>query len=964
MNNYRLIDKKYIKEIDAEVSVYEHQKSGARVVKINADDANKTFSIAFKTEPVDDSGIPHILEHSVLNGSKHYPIKSPFDQLLKGSLATFLNAMTGNDVTLFPVASMNEKDYFNLTDIYLDAVFNPLMLTDKKILMQEGCRITLADKDSECEYNGVVYNEMKGYYSDPLRELEYVLLQNLFPDNGYGLSSGGRPSQISELTYEHFIEYYKSHYHPENSYIYFYGNASQEKEFALLDKYLQNYSKTGNSYDIKPQKPFDNPKFVSLPYSASEEQTAENDTYLSLSFVSAPNTDIKLNMALDVLGDVLVNMETGAVRSALEKAQIGNDIEFWLDGYQQNVFTFLAMNCNKADAETFKTVILDTLQHIADNGVDEDALKASVNRLEFSFREGNDAQPGLRYFSQMLTPWMNTDNYFLGLEWEKPLNEFKQIISEGYLSDVIRDIFINNNHCLLLDFYPLAGREQQIELDTAQKLKDFKKSLSDNQINDLIKFSKDFEESLNRRETPEELNCIPVLQKSDLNEQPEFIKVDKESVSDVKILKYQTFTNNIVYSNLYFNLSVLPFDLLPYAGLLIEFWGKTDTENYKYGKLDTELKTYTGSYGTDTAALSALQEDHRQPLPFLVTGAKALSEQTSKMLDLVGEIIFKSKFDNKDRIHDLLQRISTQIDSSLNSNPFSSVRTRSDAAYDQSIFICEYVSGLNYCRFVKNLFENFDSMYDDLIIKLKQTVDLLLVKDNLILTVICQEKDYKNFVDQAAKLIAMFPDKKSVFHNYEQKPQPVSEAFTGQSKVQYVIAEYDYLKSGFKPSGKLQVLNKILSTDYLQNEVRVKGGAYGGFSKITTDGLMAMMSYRDPNLESTVNTFKNADEYVKNLKIDDAEMLKYIIGTISIKDQPLSVSQKGNVGFCRVLAGITDEKIKATREEILNTTLADINNYAPLLTDFANKSSLCVFGGEDKISKAEDLFNHIEKLIQ
>ncbi|MFT3737289.1 MAG: insulinase family protein [Breznakibacter sp.] len=541
-SGFKLIEKKFVKEVDAECLYFIHEKSGARLLKIKNHDTNKLFGIAFKTIPENDCGTPHIMEHSVLNGSKNFPVKSPFDQLAQGSLNTFLNAMTNSDWTMYPVASMNDKDYFNLMHVYLDAVFNPLIYSDKRILMQEGWHHELADASASVEYKGVVYNEMKGAYSNPTREQHYQKSKLLFPDNGYGFDAGGYPLAIPKLTYDDFIAFHKKYYHPSNSYIMLYGNADLDKELAFIDKeYLSGYTQSDVAVEIPLQKPFDAMKTEVRHYPVPEGEGVADKTYLSLSFVAGLNTDLKLTSALQVLSDALVNHEQGPIRRALLDAGIGQNVDAWLDDSQQNVFEIMVQNANPADQAKFNDVVFATLKKVADEGLDQAIVDGILNRIEFSLREGNTPQKGLVYFFANLRGWMFAQDPFLGLEYETALADLKQGIAQGYLKEVIAQYLVNNTHVLSLALVPEQGLQTKVNQQVEKELADFKKSLSSQNIDSLVAETKALIE-YQQREDPDSLkSTIPSLTLADIGKETDWDDVIEKQELGVKVLHCNEF---------------------------------------------------------------------------------------------------------------------------------------------------------------------------------------------------------------------------------------------------------------------------------------------------------------------------------------------------------------------------------------------------------------------------------------
>lgn len=962
-DNYKLIEKRYVADVEGYVYLFEHIKSGAHVVKIANKDSNKTFCISFKTQPDDDSGIPHILEHSVLNGSKKYPVKSPFDQLVKCSLNTYLNAMTGNDVTMYPVASVSTKDYFNLMDVYLDAVLNPRIYEDKRILKQEGWRIVAMDPDDDFKYTGVVYNEMKGYYSDPIRELDTIISKTLFPDNCYGCASGGYPAAIPTLTQEHFTQFHSKYYHPENCYVFFYGDADMEQELSKLnDEYLTNYSRSNADYNIPIQAPFTEPKEIKEYYPADDNTDADSETYLSLSFVACRNTDNLHLLALDIIADALVSQESGYIKNAFLQAGIGSEIEAWCDPYQQSVFTFLGYNCSPQKAADFRKVIMDVLKYVAANGLDKETVTAVINRREFYLREGNDAQKGMRHLYEMLTPWIFGANPIDAVESTKIFEKFKQEVENGLLESTIKEFLLDNPHSVMVTLEPKSGLEQEIEANTQQQLNKIKASMTQEQIQALVNENKELDLMQNTPDSPEALKCIPTLSKEDINPKADVFPVEVRRVGDTDAIVYESFTNGITYMRFIFDMKVLPFELLPYGSLLAEVLGLMPTENYTFGELDNIVKTYTGGCGTSNDIYSYVKEGKRVANVELKINGKCLTKNLEKMTDIMYEILCCSKLDDKARLKDLVSRLDSEQDNELNSRAYQIMRNRIESYYNPAAYIDEYMSGIDFFHFVKDLNKNFDAKADELIENLKKTLSLVIRRDNIKCFVQCSADCYAEFERCASKLISKLSGEKSEYHDYNLKPEPKNEGFIAQTKIQYVFKAQDFLSPDFKYSGSASVVGKILSSDYLQNNVRVRGGAYGAFAGLGFDGFVCLSSYRDPNLKSTLDIYDAASEYLSEYSDDEATVFQYIIGTISGKDRPLTTAQKGQVALSLYRIGRGIEDMQRERDEILNTTAYDIRKYAEAFKDFSENGAICVFGSEDIINENSQLFKNIIRL--
>ncbi len=958
-HGFKLVEKKFVEEINAECLLFTHEKSGARLLKIANDDPNKMFNIAFKTAPENDYGMPHILEHSLLNGSKNFPVKSPFDVLMQGSLNTFLNAMTGSDITTFPVASMNNKDYFNLMHVYLDAVFNPMVISDKRIFEQEGWHYELNSKDAPITYKGVVYNEMKGAYSSPARELNYHIYKILFPDNTYGVESGGYPTDIPKLTYENFVKFYKKYYHPSNSYIMLYGNADLNKELAFIDsEYLSKYDKLDEKIEIPLQKPFDKMKETEKTYAVPEGAPTENQTYLTLSFVAGESIDRSLCMTFDVLTQALVNHESAPLRLALQEAGIGKDVSASFDEAKQNVFQITVKNANPEDKDKFKEIVFNTLDKVSKEGFDKSMIQGIINRMEFNLKEGDSADKGLTYFMMAYQPWFFANDPFLGLEFNKPLSDVKKALSTDLLQQTVKKYLISNPHSLLMVFKPEPGLQAKLDDETTNELKAYKASLSDAELDTLVDETKELIDYQKKEDSPEALATIPMLQLSDIDTNIEWYPVTEKTVSEVPVLHYNDFTNDILYVNLYFDMKTLPEDLIPYAQLLSSVLGKLSTENYSYGELGNQLNIYTGGFST-SASLYLKNQSDDQLLPKFVVSSKATIENSDKLFELVEEILNKSNFKETDRIKELITRLQSRIDANVKSNGINYAMTRLESYFSNSGMFHEQTGGLDYYRFITDISKNFDANSEDIENNLLKTAQLLFSKQNLVAGVTCEDKDYAAFSEGMGKLVATLPENDAVKNDWKFDLKKKDEGLLAASKVQYVIQGYDFSKLGYQYSGKMQVLKQVLSTDWLQNQVRVIGGAYGGYAGFAPNGNVYFASYRDPNLKGTLEIYAKTPDYLSNFEADNKTMTRFIIGTISGLDQPMVVSDKGALAFRRYFEKTTPEYKKAEREAVLTTTPDDIKSMSKLVEDILKQDAICVYGNEQKIKENKNLFKNI-----
>ncbi|MDY6800747.1 MAG: insulinase family protein [Bacteroidota bacterium] len=963
-NGFKLEEKRFVKEVDAWCLYFIHEKSGAKLLKIAADDANKLFSVSFKTTPQHDYGTPHIMEHSVLNGSENFPVKSPFDLLVKGSLNTFLNAMTGSDYTTYPVASMNEKDYFNLMHVYMDAVFNPLLHKDPKIFKQEGWHYELDDIDGEIVYKGVVYNEMKGAFSSPRRELSYQINKILFPDNTYGVSSGGYPTAIPELNYEYFKNFHKKYYHPSNSFVLLYGDADLDKELAFLDtEYFSNYEKSEEKVEIPIQKPFTERKVAEKFYSAPEGSETKDKTFLSYSFVAGLNTDQELSMALDILSEALVNHESAPLRLAIQEAGIGKDISAWSSNGKQNVFQITVQNANPEDKEKFDEIVFNTLKKVREEGFDKETIDGIVNRMEFRLREGNTPHKGLMYLFSIKNGVLFADDPFMGLEYEKPLANVKEGIKNGMLENIVQEYFIDNPHALLMVLKPKPGLEKEIAEQTRKELAEYKASLSKEELEQLVQETKELKEHQQREDSPEAIATVPMLSLEDISKEVQWYEVNEKSVSDIPVLHYEDFTSNIVYANLYFDMYTLPKELIPYANLLAELLGSLNTENYSFGELDNALNIHTGGFYTFLTSYQENYSDDRL-LPKFMIYAKATVDKADKLFELTAEILNHSKLDDIDRLKELITRHQSQIEARVKNNGVGVATTRLSSYYSNQGMYNELINGLSYYDFITELTQNFDANKEEIVKKLQETAKLLFNKNNVIAGITCSDDNYATYKTELEKFASTLPAEEVKKNEWAFDLSVKNEGLMSASMVQYVVKGYDYKKLGYAWDGKMRVLNQVMSRDYLQNKIRVMGGAYGGWASFSPTGSAYFASYRDPNLKETLENYDAAPEFVKNFEADENEMTRFIIGTISNIDMPTTASQRGSIAMNNYFTQKTKTEMEEERNAILTTTAEDIRSYEQMIRDVMAKDVICVYGNDQKIKAHKDLFNETKYITK
>jgi Zn-dependent M16 (insulinase) family peptidase len=958
-HGFRLRERRFIKEFNANCLYFSHIKSGARLLKVMADDPNKTFAITFKTVPGSDNGAPHILEHSVLNGSRSFPVKSPFDVLLKGSLSTFLNAFTSKDFTMYPVASVNEKDYFNLMHVYLDAVFRPLIHEDSRILRQEGWHIECTSVNEPLKFTGVVYNEMKGAFSNPQRELWYHAFRHLFPDSIYGHESGGTPEAITTLTEEQFLAFHNTFYHPENSYIFLYGDADPDAELSFINRnYLQEFTLRGNNVMIAGQPLFKAPRTVTEYYQSMEGEDAANQSFLSFNFLAGLNTDLSLTFALDILCEILVNQESAPIRLALAEAGIGQEVSAYSSNFLQHAVQIVAMNANPEDLDTFLAVLKEAFQRVVDHGIDLREVEGIINRTDFRLREGEDAQKGLSCLNMALPGWFFADDPFMGLEYAKILEDMRKSVKDGYLESLVKQYFLDNPHRVVLTLKPSSTLEKDRTEATERQLEAIRNSLSAGQLERLEQETKDLIEYQQREESAEALASVPMLSLADISRQSVCYQAVAQDAEGIPLLTYPQFTNNIVYLNLLFDLQTVPQELLPWLNFFCALPGSMNTTGYSFSELNKLLNIHTGGFSVMPRIWLEGADENRM-IPKLAVQAKAIGKETNRMFELVGEIVRNTNYRDRERIRTLLKRHHSHLESHMKGNGFQAAGKRLGARLSRHGAFRELTSGLTHYRFITDMVKNFDAQQDQIIGQLEQIARILFTRQNLMVACSADETDLREIPGQISAFAGTLNNTVPVSFPWNFEIPSTREAICAASNVQYIVKGFNYKKLGYEWNGRMRVLNQILSTDWLQNKIRVIGGAYGGFSSITQGGHFLLNSYRDPNLEATLSTFDETAAYLEKFSADEMSMTRYIIGTISGMDTPLTPVQRADQAFYLHITGKTKEEIQKEREEVLATTRADIRAFAPLAREIREKGVYCVYGNADLLKRNSTLFEEM-----
>lgn len=964
---YEILDEHRVEDVQSDGFILRHKKSGARIAILSNNDDNKVFYIGFRTPPEDETGVPHIIEHTTLCGSKKFPVKDPFIELAKGSLNTFLNAMTYPDKTVYPVASCNDQDFKNLMDVYLDAVFNPNITKYEEIFKQEGWHYELTGKDDELKINGVVYNEMKGAYSSPDEVLSSQIYRSLFPDNTYSKDSGGNPEYIPKLTYEAYLDFYHKYYHPSNSYIYLYGDMDVVERLEWLDKeYLSLYDYKKVNSEINKQPAFDEIKNVEAQYSITMDDSQENKTYLSYNRVVGDTLDEMLYQAFDVLDYALVSSPGAPVKQALIDAGIGDDVYGSYDaGILQPVFSFVAKNANASQADEFESIIENTLKEVVKTGINKEALLAGINSSEFKFREADFGQfpKGLLFGLNCLDSWLFDDmKPFIHLECLGTFAKLRKAVDTDYFEKLIQEYLLDNTHGSSVTVKPKRGLGNEREEALAKELSDYKASLSDEEIKKLIEDTEHLKKYQEEPSSDEDLRKLPMLTRADMKKNAMPFSNIEDELLDVKVVRHDIESNGIDYISFLFDAGDFAQSELGYLGFFTNALGLVSTEKYSYTDLANATNIYTGGISTGTASHPDIKDRNNFVFKFEVK-LKVLEKNLDKALELMEQMLLSSDFTDTKRLGELVAQIKARLQANLSSSGHLVAAMRSMSSFSRYALYQDELKGIAFyrsiCRIEKELSESPKSVSD----KLAAIAKKLFARNKMLISFTGNNEAYGNAKPSLEKVIAGFNKMSAVGNQAEVHFNTAKEAFIDASQIQYVAKTGDFICEGYEYTGALRLLRIILSYDYLWINVRVKGGAYGCMNTFLRSGESYFVSYRDPNLSDTLDVYDRIPEYIKSFSPDERDMTKYIIGTFSALDTPMNPEAKGSRSLSAYLEGITYEQIQKERNEILNAQPEDIRRLADLVEAVLKKDSICVIGNENMIKESAGLFENVEKLI-
>ena len=963
---YEVVTEENLTDIHSTGWLLRHKKTGARVMLIENDDENKVFNIAFRTPPKDSTGVAHILEHSVLCGSREFPLKDPFVELVKGSLNTFLNAMTYPDKTCYPVASCNDKDFQNLMHVYLDAVFYPNIYKREEIFRQEGWNYHLEQKEGPLKYNGVVYNEMKGAFSSPDEVLEREIMNHLFPDTTYGCESGGDPKNIPDLTYENFLNFHRTYYHPSNSYIYLYGNMDMEEKLAFLDEhYLSHFDYLDVDSVIQEQKAFGACRDVTLEYPVAENEGEEDNTYLSYNMVVGNAADSQMAMAFEVLDYALLSAPGAPLKQALLDVKAGKDVYgSYDDGILQPYFTVIAKGSNPDRKEEFVSVIRQVLGDIVKNGIDRKAVEAGINYFEFRYREADFSSypKGLMYSLDILGDWLyEKGNPFAQVQQLTVFEKLKKAVNEGYFEELIQKYLLDNSHKSYVSIEPEKGLNARLEKELEEKLAAYKNGLSEEEIDKLVEDTKHLKQYQEEPSPKEDLMKIPMLKRQDMKREAQPLVYEKVSCNGIETIHTNIYSNGIHYLNLMFDISDITEEELPYLGVLKAVLGYMDTEHYNYADLANEINLMTGGISSQINIYADTKKKDSFHAKYEVR-SKILYQNLEEGLRLLSEILMGTQITDEKRLYEILARIKSRLQMSLSSAGHSVSAMRAMSYFSPVARFNDLVGGIALYRTIAELEEHFEEKKQFLMDKLRSLTEKIFVKNRLLISLTADAEGYQLLEEKFPQFLTVLPDGEKEGEAVAFQCEKKNEGFLDASKVQYVSRAGNYLSKGYSYTGALRILKVILSYDYLWINVRVKGGAYGCMSGFMRNGDAYFTSYRDPNLKSTNEIYEGIPAYLRAFDADERDMTKYIIGTVSDMDTPLNPAAKGMRSVSAYLTNISYEELQRERNEVLDAQPENIKNLAVLIEAVLAQDALCVIGAEENVEAEKDMFLEVKNL--
>ena len=958
--SFTLLKEQTIPEINSLVQLYEHKRTGARLLSVVNEDENKVFSINFRTTPKDSTGVPHILEHSVLGGSEKYPVKEPFVELVKGSLATFINAFTYPDKTCYPVASQNVKDFYNLIDVYMDAVLHPRI--SEETLMQEGWHYEVDEKSGSLAYKGVVFNEMKGAYSSPENLLARVIQQSLFPKHTYGVDSGGDPANIPDLTYENFRAFWESYYHPSNSFIFFYGNDDPEKRLKLMEGYLKPYKRRKVKSAVPSGKPFKKPKKVEYAYAASAGEDLDKKHYLTVNWKLPDTSDPILTLSLQILSHALIGTPASPLKKALMDSGLGEDLAgIGLETeLLEMIFSTGLKGTRARHAKKIETLIFDTLQRIVSGGFEPDMIAASLNTVEFALRENNTGSfpRGIGLMLRALTTWLHDDDPFKVLAFEAPLADIKNQLANDsrYFEKMIQTHLLENQHRTTIRFKPDPELGQRQEAEETSRLDSAKRTIDEADLRRHAKNAQRLKQLQETPDSPEALATVPTLELKDLDKQSRAIPIEEIQVQDAKILYHDIFTNGIFYLDLAFDLRAMPKDLLPLTEVFARALFEMGTETEDYVKLSQRIGKSTGGIHGSSVSLTTLPTKEAQA--HLMIRGKSTVSQAQELLGILRDVLLTVKLDNRERLKQIVLEEKSGVESSLapGGHRFANMRLRSQ--FGGAGWINDQTRGVGYLFALRELANDIDKNWKKVLEKLETMRESLINCKTLIANVTLDAANWKNIRPHVENFIFAMPVREFQRWSVDAERAIQKEGLAISAQVNYVAKGANLYDLGYEYDGSSQVVIGYLGMTHLWEKVRVQGGAYGVFAQLDdATGVFTYLSYRDPNIETTIKNYDSAAAFLKGLdssRLSENELKKAVISAIGELDAYQLPDAKGYTSMMRHLTGRTDEMRQRIRDQVLSTNGEDFLAFGEALEKAIKSDAVVVVGAQSALEGSKE----------
>ena len=949
-------------DIHATGYLFFHKKSGARLCYLAAKDNNKVFSVAFRTPPENDCGTPHILEHSVLCGSEKYGSKDPFNELAKGSLNTFLNAMTYADKTLYPIASCNEKDFHNMMDVYLDAVFHPNIYKKKAIFLQEGWRYEKTETGRQV--TGVVFNEMKGALSDPESRLGGVIAQSIFGKTTYGFESGGNPSAIPELTYEDFLNFHRKYYHPSNSYFYLYGDMDVLPCLQHINgEYLCHYTQSADLPSIT-ETTVPNPGCViKATYPAAEGEKELHKGYFAYNFKVGKCTNPKDILTMQILGYLLLETNASPLKNRLRDANVCEEAEGFFDSSTyEMVYSIIAKKAEAEKFEDFCKIVEDTLSELAKTGFDADLLEGSLKKMEFLLREEDyGSRPkGLVYHTQQMKSWLHGEDPFACLHQLKIFLKLKEEIQAGYLQVFIKEQLLGHHEKTKILFLPEEGKQKKEDDIFREKIDARFAQMTSADLEILDADAEELAIFQNTPDSPAILAQIPLLQREDIHKNVRKVPWEEKNCGRQPYLYVPMDTQGLLYIQLLFPAS-LPWEYIPYTGLITEVLGKLDTKYTDFTALSSKIDRTFGGFACSNDIYSKSGQEYAA---FAAINFKILAADMKNAFSFVKEIITASDYTMVESLKKIIKSARLKGEMYFQNYAHQAAISRSRGAISVGAAIKEKTTGIDYYRFLGEIAEKLEKNPEEVISMLQKTAKLLFTSHNLRVAMGCDRELLSDFENEFAVFVNCLSKEEVPQEKLTLPLKSRKEGFSLASGVQYNVQSWDLAKLGAAYSGKLQVLRTVLNLEYLWNQVRVQGGAYGCGCNFQRNGGVYFYSYRDPNLKRTYGIYKDLGDEIASFTADEREMTKYILGTINRYDQPKTNAEWIDYAVSLYFSQITEEMRQKERTEILNTSVSDLRQFASLLHDLTNTDNICTIGNEEKIKTDGVLFDSVTNLLK